>query len=218
MKRYFLGIDTSCYTTSCAIIDDELNIVGEARKILDVKPGMKGLQQSNMVFQHTKVLPRLIEELPQVPLSGIGVSAFPRRSDDSYMPAFLVGHGFAKALSHMMHVSMYEFAHQENHILAALREIGHVPTFPFYSLHLSGGTTELVLTEYKGKGIFESSIIGGSKDLQGGQFVDRVGVALGIQFPCGKELELLASQTDTYDPLPSSVKEGWISFAGPCTT
>lgn len=68
MKRYFLGIDTSCYTTSCAIIDDELNIVGEARKILDVKPGMKGLQQSNMVFQHTKVLPRLIEELPQVPL------------------------------------------------------------------------------------------------------------------------------------------------------
>jgi len=217
MKRYFLGIDTSCYTTSCAIIDDELNIVGEARKILDVKPGMKGLQQSNMVFQHTKVLPRLIEELPQVPLSGIGVSAFPRRSDDSYMPAFLVGHGFARSLSHMMQVPMYEFAHQENHILAALREIGHVPTLPFYSLHLSGGTTELVLTEYKGKGIFESSIIGGSKDLQGGQFVDRVGVALGIQFPCGKELELLASQTDTYDPLPSSVKEGWISFAGPCS-
>lgn len=123
MKRYFLGIDTSCYTTSCAIIDDELNIVGEARKILDVKPGMKGLQQSNMVFQHTKVLPRLIEELPQVPLSGIGVSAFPRRSDDSYMPAFLVGHGFGRALSHMMQVPMYEFAHQENHILAALREI-----------------------------------------------------------------------------------------------
>ena len=94
MKQYFLGIDTSCYTTSCAIIDDELNIVGEARKILDVKSGMKGLQQSNMVFQHTKVLPRLIEELVQVPLSGIGVSAFPRRADDSYMPAFLVGQSF----------------------------------------------------------------------------------------------------------------------------
>ena len=119
MKRYFLGIDTSCYTTSCAIIDDELNIVGEARKILDVKPGMKGLQQSNMVFQHTKVLPRLIEELPQVPLSGIGVSAFPRRSDDSYMPAFLVGHGFARSLSHMMQVPMYKFAHQENHIFSS---------------------------------------------------------------------------------------------------
>ena len=70
MKRYFLGIDTSCYTTSCAIIDDELNIVGEARKILDVKPGMKGLQQSNMVFQHTKVLPRLIEEFTSSSIIG----------------------------------------------------------------------------------------------------------------------------------------------------
>ena len=49
------------------------------------------------------------------------------------MPAFLVGHGFARALSHMMQVPMYEFAHQENHILAALRENGHVPTHPFYS-------------------------------------------------------------------------------------
>ena len=217
MKRYYLGIDTSCYTTSCAIIDSDFHIVGEARKILEVKQGERGLQQSNMVFQHTKALPKLISELPQLPISGIGVSGFPRREENSYMPAFMVGLGYGQSLNHLMNVPLHIFAHQENHILAALREIGHVPTLPFYSLHLSGGTTELVLTEYKGKGIFESSIIGGSKDLQGGQFVDRVGVALGIQFPCGKELELLASQTDTYDPLPSSVKEGWISFAGPCS-
>ena len=63
MKRYFLGIDTSCYTTSCAIIDDELNIVGEARKILDVKPGMKGLQQSNMVFHRVLVLVLFLDAL-----------------------------------------------------------------------------------------------------------------------------------------------------------
>ena len=39
MKRYYLGIDTSCYTTSCAIIDSDFHIVGEARKLLEVKPG-----------------------------------------------------------------------------------------------------------------------------------------------------------------------------------
>ena len=44
MKRYYLGIDTSCYTTSCAIIDSDFHIVGEARKILEVKPGERGLQ------------------------------------------------------------------------------------------------------------------------------------------------------------------------------
>ena len=47
MKRYYLGIDTSCYTTSCAIVDSDFHIVGEARKILKVKLGERGLQQSN---------------------------------------------------------------------------------------------------------------------------------------------------------------------------
>ena len=57
MKAYYLGIDTSCYTTSCAIVDESGNLLGEARKILEVADGKRGLQQSNMVFQHTRVLP-----------------------------------------------------------------------------------------------------------------------------------------------------------------
>ena len=217
MKRYYLGIDTSCYTTSCAIIDSDFQIVGEARKILEVKQGERGLQQSNMVFQHTKALPKLISELPQLPISGIGVSGFPRREENSYMPAFMVGLGYGQSLSHMMNVPLQVFAHQENHILAALRELKTIPKDPFLALHLSGGTTELVYCHYKGDGIFESHIIGGSKDLQGGQYVDRIGVAMDLPFPAGKHLEALALQTTEYEPLPSSIKEGWISFAGPCS-
>ena len=217
MKRYYLGIDTSCYTTSCAIIDSDFHIVGEARKLLEVKPGERGLQQSNMVFQHTKTLPKLMLELPQVPISGIGVSGFPRREENSYMPAFMVGLGQGETLSHMLNVPLHIFAHQENHILAALRDLEHIPTEPFLALHLSGGTTELVYCHYQGEGIFESHIIGGSKDLQGGQYVDRIGVAMGLPFPAGKHLESLALQTTEYEPLPSSMKDGWISFAGPCS-
>ena len=217
MKRYYLGIDTSCYTTSCAIIDSDFHIVGEARKLLEVKPGERGLQQSNMVFQHTKALPKLMLELPQVPISGIGVSGFPRREENSYMPAFMVGLGQGETLSHMLNVPLHIFAHQENHILAALRDLEHIPTEPFLALHLSGGTTELVYCHYQGEGIFQSHIIGGSKDLQGGQYVDRIGVAMGLPFPAGKHLEALALQTTEYEPLPSSMKDGWISFAGPCS-
>ena len=207
MKRYYLGIDTSCYTTSCAIVDSDFHIVGEARKILKVKLGERGLQQSNMVFQHTKALPKLMSELPQVSISGIGVSGFPRREENSYMPAFMVGLGQGETLSHLMNVPLHIFAHQENHILAALRDLKNIPNEPFLALHLSGGTTELVYCHYQGNGIFESHIVGGSKDLQGGQYVDRI----------GKHLEALALQTTEYEPLPSSVKDGWISFAGPCS-
>ena len=89
-NEVYLGIDTSCYTTSVALIGREGGLVGEARRILQVKPGCRGLQQSEMVFQHTRNLPILLEEVLKKPLKviGIGVSARPRPLEDSYMPAF----------------------------------------------------------------------------------------------------------------------------------
>ncbi len=217
MKSYYLGIDTSCYTTSCAIVDESGNLLGEARKILEVADGKRGLQQSNMVFQHTRVLPSLIESLPQVPLAAIGVSAFPRREEDSYMPAFLVGKGHGHSLAHMMKIPVYEFSHQENHILAALRKQDYPLDKPFFSLHLSGGTTELVYCQPCERGIIDTRLLGGAMDLHGGQFVDRIGVALGLHFPTGAQLDSLSQEGEDYEPLPSAVKAGQISFGGPCS-
>ena len=49
-QKVYLGIDTSCYTTSTAVLDEQGHLLGEARRILSVKPGRCGLQQSEMVF------------------------------------------------------------------------------------------------------------------------------------------------------------------------
>ncbi len=89
----FLGIDTSCYTTSAAIYDGETGKVYEKRKILSVKPGKRGLSQSEMVYQHVRNIPEIFKNLNTYinDIKGIGVSAFPRRRADSFMPAFLVG-------------------------------------------------------------------------------------------------------------------------------
>lgn len=217
MARYYLGIDTSCYTTSCAIVDEAGQLVGEARKLLEVPQGKRGLQQSNMVFQHTRALPSLIKSLPQVPLSAIGVSAFPRREEGSYMPAFLVSRGYGQSLSHLMGIPIYEFSHQENHILAALRGQGPMPEEPFFSLHLSGGTTELIYCQPREGGILQTGLLGVAMDLHGGQFVDRVGVALGLHFPTGAELDRYSQVGTDYEPLPGAVREGNISFGGPCS-
>ena len=74
-NEVYLGIDTSCYTTSVALIGREGGLVGEARRILQVKPGCRGLQQSEMVFQHTRNLPILLEEVLKKPLKVIGPPA-----------------------------------------------------------------------------------------------------------------------------------------------
>lgn len=45
-----LGIDTSNYTTSCALFDSEKRTVAQRKRLLPVKAGEKGLRQSDAVF------------------------------------------------------------------------------------------------------------------------------------------------------------------------
>lgn len=215
--KFYLGIDTSCYTTSCAIINQNCDIIAEERKLLEVKPGKRGLSQSNMVFQHTKALPTLIQNLPQLPIEAIGVSSFPRREENSYMPAFVVGNGYANSLAHLLNCKLYNFSHQENHILAALRTIKILPKEPFFSLHVSGGTTELLYCRPNEMGLFTAKLIGGTSDLNAGQFIDRIGVAMGLQFPAGPKLEQLALNGIVENKFKISLSKatGTVSFGGP---
>jgi len=86
---------------------------------------------------------------------------------------------------------------------------------PFLAMHLSGGTTDLLQVVYEGGRIGPITRIGGCNDLHAGQFVDRVGVALGLSFPSGVHLEQLArNATDRSIKLPSSVKGLECSFSG----
>ena len=46
----FLGIDTSCYTTSLAVVDEHKNLLGEEKIIFPVSTGKQGLRQSTALF------------------------------------------------------------------------------------------------------------------------------------------------------------------------
>lgn len=214
----FLGIDTSCYTTSAAVYDSSKGLLGEERIVLTVKAGNRGLSQSNMVFQHVRNLPILLQRLSPLlqDLKGIGVSAFPRRRADSYMPAFLVGKGMGESLSASLHIPLHTFSHQENHAMAALREVPSLWGQPFYMMHMSGGTQDVLSAEWEGQAMRIADLLT-SKDITAGQFIDRVGVALGFPFPAGKWLEALAAQGDDSYRIPRSSVKGAFSFSGPET-
>ncbi len=227
MREAYLGIDTSCYTTSVMLLDREGKPVSEARRILKVKPGNCGLQQSEMVYQHTRNLPDLMEEAlrdKEIRLLGIGVSAWPRPREDSYMPAFLAGQGLARSLAALHRIPLWQISHQENHLEAAVWSAGGPDARRFLMLHASGGTTDLMLAERDGgddpsacAGSWRLTEVGGSPDLHAGQLVDRVGVALGLQFPAGPALEKLAEEHEAITELPVSVRGTSVSFSGPCT-
>ena len=81
------------------------------------------------------------------------------------------------------------------------------------SVHLSGGTTEILRTRYTGTG-FENVIIGGTRDISAGQLIDRVGVALGMRFPAGREMEQTAKNAVSAVKLPVSTDGAYMNFSG----
>lgn len=255
-KRYFLGIDTSNYTTSAAAVDEDGRIIAFSKRLLPVRAGGAGLRQSEAVFSHVRQLPGVMDELasqiraqykpddkvyggaeygaedrtgseaegrfdseakdrvdseaegrfgseakdsPGIKVdrgklrpAAVGYSARPRDAEGSYMPCFLVGESTALSLSSVCGVPAYDFSHQAGHLAAAVYGCGEekLKSEPFYAFHVSGGTTEILDVGCDGK----ITLLGGTKDISAGQLIDRVGVMLGMHFPCGPELERAAAE------------------------
>ena len=193
-EKVILGVDTSNYTTSFAIIKLDGSLVANIKRLLTVKPGERGLRQSDAVFAHTVNIPELMNEV-ELHLEGreivaVGVSEIPRNQEGSYMPCFLCGVAVAKSIAITLGVPLYRFSHQCGHIMAAIYSSGCTELLDreFGAFHISGGTTELVRVRPDGLG-FSTELIGGTMDLNAGQVIDRIGVYLGMRFPAGPALE-----------------------------
>lgn len=213
MKNAFLGIDTSNYTTSACIMSGEDFV--SYKMPLFVKAGERGVRQSDAVFQHTKNIPSLLENVfslarekfgDDVKIMSVGVSEKPRRVEGSYMPCFLAGVSSATSVSSALNVPLYHFSHQEGHVRAAIFGSGSDSGLShFFSFHLSGGTCELLKVEKDGCG-YKTEIVCDSEDITLGQLLDRTGVLMGMQFPCGAQLDKIAENVLV---LPNvSIKKG----------
>ncbi len=194
---YFLGIDTSNYTTSVAVYNSENNEVLSAKKLLPVKSGELGLRQSDAVFAHIKQFWDVFSHIPQEYLkdiSAVGVSVRPCDAEGSYMPCFITGKTIAESIAYSKKLPIFYFSHQAGHIMAALYSAkkNELLKNSFLAFHISGGTSELVKVEHSRETVFRCNIIGKSLDLKIGQAVDRLGKLFDMPFPSGKCLDDLS--------------------------
>ena len=221
-KTLSVGIDTSNYKTSVAAVDETGAILFNHQQLLNVKKGERGLRQSEALFQHVQNLPAVFEALFETPLPGgdgrirdhigaVSVSTRPRPVEGSYMPVFTAGHGYARALAAGLGVSLHEFSHQEGHIEAIRRYSELRDVNPLICFHFSGGTTEAILVDGD-----HSEIVGGSKDLAYGQVLDRIGVALGLEFPAGDAMDKIAMASQGHRQIFTriKVKDGYVNLSG----
>lgn len=216
-----LGFDTSNYTTSAAVFRADGTGCNEGR-LLDVPEGGLGLRQSDALFQHVRRLPERVDalleagELPALSeLAAVGASTAPRAVEGSYMPCFLAGTSQARVLADVLGVPFFGCSHQQGHVAAASWSAGYPELLdaPFLSWHLSGGTTELLLTEPV-DGMPHMTILGATEDISAGQLIDRTGKLLGIPFPAGKALDALAAESDSTDSFPVKLRELSFSLSG----
>lgn len=199
--EYVLGIDTSNYKTSAAIISDTNEIIADERVLLKVKSGERGLRQSDALFQHVNNLPEIIracfEKVPEGGrLSAVAVSTRPRPVEGSYMPVFNAGVAVAESIAASHEVPLFEFSHQEGHMEAGRSCCSIETGEDFLSYHLSGGTMEFLKVSSTEDRFYDIEIIGATKDISFGQLIDRIGVYLGMQFPAGEEMDRMALSQD----------------------
>lgn len=203
LKKAFIGIDTSNYTTSFAICDLEGNVLQNYKILLPVREGERGLRQSDAVFAHIKNLPlianKIKEDSQSYEILAVGHSAYPRDIEGSYMPCFLVGEALSDILASLYKVENYKFSHQAGHIRASVYSSGALTEKNFIAFHVSGGTTEILYVNNENNH-YTINLLGGSNDLHAGQAIDRVGVKIGLKFPCGPKIEELARENSVEIP------------------
>lgn len=190
-----LGIDTSNYATSVALVDNDKNkIIMSDKRFLPVEPGKIGLRQQQALFEHIKNLTDIFSCFKEEDIGAIGVSVRPRDSEDSYMPCFLAGKMAAYSIAWAKNIPVVELSHQTGHLTSALFDINKEELFKekILMMHVSGGTTDIMLA--KNGRVVET--LGSSLDLFAGQAVDRLGVKLGFKFPAGEYISALAEKCD----------------------
>ena len=138
---------------------------------------------------------------------------------DEYISKYAIGWKYSRlnrvAIA-IMRVAMYEILYmQDIPIAAAAWSAGRLELLdrPMLAWHLSGGTTELLYVEPDGVNV-RAQCVGGTSDISAGQLIDRTGVLLGLPFPAGKALDVLASESDLIRGFPVKLNDLTFSLSG----
>lgn len=214
MNRVVLGLDTSNYRTSIALVSTEMEIVWSERILLPVPSGERGLRQSDAVYMHLKQLKTLFHELGEkqnLQIAAVCASTSPRAREGSYMPVFEAGEAAGLGIAASLNIPFYRTNHQHGHLYAARYGTRLAGADRYLAMHLSGGTTDMLIADGD-----QCEEIGSSHDLHAGQLVDRIGVSLGCAFPAGPELEKLASAGTSEGRMGCAMTDGdlYCHFSG----
>ncbi len=210
-----LGIETSCDETGVAIYDTEQGLLSHALfSQIDMHARYGGVVPELASRDHIRRIVPLIQEVLEgarthsKEIGGIAYTEGP-----GLIGALLVGVSVARSLAWTWQIPSVGVHHMEGHLLACMLE-EEPPEFPFVTLLVSGGHTQLVKVD----GVGQYQILGESLDDAVGEAFDKTAKLLGLPYPGGPAVEKIALEGDPgrYDfPRPMVNRPGLdFSFSG----
>jgi N6-L-threonylcarbamoyladenine synthase len=214
-----LGIETSCDETAAALLDGEGRVLAEALLSQSGHAAFGGVVPEIAARAHLASLPEMVSDVMRrggvgfAQLGGVAASSGP-----GLIGGLIVGSGLAKGIALAGKIPFVAVNHLEAHALTVrlpmLRETVGDAEFPYLLLLVSGGHCQLVSVE----GVGRHRRLGGTIDDAVGEAFDKVAKLLGLGWPGGPALEVLAREGDPRRhpfPRPLSGRPGCdFSFSG----
>jgi N6-L-threonylcarbamoyladenine synthase len=200
-----LGIETSCDETAVAIVRDgrhiESNIVASQTDLHAQYGGVVPEQASRAHLR--AIVPAMEAALAEADADWDDLDAIAVTHGPGLAGALLVGLNVAKGLSFARSTPLLGINHLEGHVYANWLDTSSEPSFPLVGLIVSGGHSDLVLSD--GHGQYRR--LGRTRDDAAGEAFDKVARLLGLGFPGGPLLEQAAVNGD---PQRFALPRAWL--------
>jgi N6-L-threonylcarbamoyladenine synthase len=202
-----LGIETSCDETAAALVEDDGEIVSNVvASQADLHARYGGVVPEVASRRHLDLIAPVIEEALVAEPQAVAVTTRP-----GLIGALLVGVSAAKAFAWARRLPLIAVNHLHGHVASLyLRPLDLQP--PFTCLLASGGhTTLLDVRDRSGY-----TVLGTTLDDAAGEAFDKGARLLGLGYPGGREIDLLAQRGDptAYDFPVARVPGLDFSFSG----
>ena len=188
-----LGIETSCDETAAAVVVDGRHVLSSVvSSQVELHARFGGVVPEIASRAHVELLtPVIARALIEAGIGDDHVDAVGATVGPGLVGALLVGVSAAKALALVWDVPFVAVNHLEAHLYAGLLEEPDLE-LPIVVLLVSGGHTLLILME--GHGCYR--LLGSTIDDAAGEAFDKVARYLGLGYPGGPAIDLIAVEGD----------------------
>lgn len=207
-----LGIESSCDETGVALYDSEQKLVAhQIYSQISLHALYGGVVPELASRDHIRKLPLLVKAaLDEAGKNYSDIDGIAFTEGPGLIGALMVGALYAQGLGYALKIPVMGINHMEAHLQAVNLE-DDVPDYPFMTLLVSGGHSQLVLVKAFG----EYEILGDTLDDAVGEAFDKTAKLMGLPYPGGAKLAKMAESGDdkAYDFPRPMIHSGDLKFS-----